>query len=130
MNLSDASDEDEEEEDDDEKLDAMGRAAEEGVESPFFGGDGERGLTSTALRLNADNDDDIAEVETLLDSSADTAGAAGVEELLAKPSSRGVEGIGDAERERGTTSTAFNTEEEEEEPEVAVFDGSDIRLVK
>ena len=71
MNLSDASEGDEDEEDDDDELDALGREAlEEGVESPFFGGDGVRGLTSTTLRLSADNDDDIAEVEELLDASA------------------------------------------------------------
>ena len=124
MNLHDASEEDEEEEDEDEELDALGReAVEEGVESPFFGGDGVRGLTSTTLRLSADNEDDIAEVETLLDTSA---GRANVEELLARLSSRGDEERGDADRERGTTSTTFNAEEEEETG-VAVFDGSDIR---
>ena len=70
--MSDASEEDE---DDDEELDVLGReSVEEGVESPFFAGDGVRGLTSTTLRLSADND--AAEVETLLDSSAGRAGAA------------------------------------------------------
>ena len=92
MKLSDASEGDEEEEDDDEELDAVGReATDEGGESPFFGGDGIRGLTSTTLRLRADNDDDIAEVETLLDSSADTA-ADEEEEMAERPSSRGVDG--------------------------------------
>ena len=111
MNSSDAR---EEEEDDDEKFDAMGReAVEEVVESPFFGGDGVRGLTSTTLRLSADNDDTTAEVEIMLASSKDTAGAAEVEELLARPSSRGVVERGDADCERGTTSTTFNSEEEE-----------------
>ena len=110
--MSDAS---EEEEDDDEELDALGmEAAEEGVESPFFGGDGVRGLTSTTLRLSADNDEDIAEVEMLLDSSTDTAGAAEAEELLAtRPSSSGVLEGGDTDRERGTTSTTFNSVEDE-----------------
>ena len=115
MNVSDASEEDEDEEDDDEELDAVGReAVEERVESPFFGGDGVRGLTSTTLRLNADNDDDITKVEALLDRSEDTTvGAADMEELLARPSSRDVVEGGDADRERGTTSTTFNSVEEE-----------------
>ena len=122
------SEENEDEEDENDELDALGReTAEDGEESSFFGGDGVRGLTSTTLRLSADNDDDTTEVNASLDSSA---GASKVEELLARSSSRGVEERGDAERERGTTSATFNTEEEEEEEEesgVAVFDGSDIR---
>ena len=111
MNLSDASDGDEEEEEDDEELDAVGReAAEEGVESPFFGGDGVRGLTSTTLRLSVDNDDDITEVDAFLDASA---GAAEVEELVERPSPRGVLKGGDADLERGATSTTFNSVEAE-----------------
>ena len=109
----------------------MGReAVEEGVESrysesPFFGGDGVRGLTSTALRLSAKNEDDITEVEIVLDASA---GAAEVEEmLLVRPSSRGDEERGDEDRERGITSTTFNVEVDDSEPGAAVFDGSDIR---
>ena len=115
MNSSDAREGDKEEEEDDEKeLDAVGReTVEEGGEASFFGGDGVRGLTSTTLRLSADNDDDIAEVEALLDSSEDTAGAAEVEELLARPSPRGVLEGGDADREQGTTSTTLNLVEEE-----------------
>ena len=108
MNLSDAREGDEEEEDDDEELDVVGTEA--GGESPFFGGDGVRSLTSTTLRLSADSDDDIAEVEAFLDASA---GAAEAEELLARPSSRGDEERGDADREQGATSTTFNSEEEE-----------------
>ena len=112
MNLSDAGDEDEEEEDDDEELDALGReAVEEGEESSFFGGDGVRGLTSTTLRLSADND--AAEVEELLDSSTDTAGAADEEDLAERPSSRGDEARGDTDRERGTTSTTFDDADED-----------------
>ena len=87
-------------------------SVEEGKESTFPGGDGVRGLTSTTLRLSADNDDDIAEVEALLDASEDTARSADEEELAERPSPRGVE-RGDADRERGTTSTTFNSVEEE-----------------
>ena len=127
--MSDARAEDEDEEDDDEELDAVGReAVEDGVESTF-GGDGVRGLTSATLRLNADNEDDIAEVDAS-DSSADTDRASEAEELVVRPCSRGVVERGDVDRERGTTSTTFNAEEEEEEeeePGFAVFDGSDIR---
>ena len=96
MNLSVAREGDE----DEEELDALGReAVEEGGESPF-GGDGVRGLTSTTLRLSADNDDDTAEAKMSLDSSADTAGDAEVEELLTmRPSSRGGEERGDSDRE-------------------------------
>jgi len=112
LNSSDASEEDEDEDDDDEELDAVGReVTEEGEESPFFGGDGVRVLTSTTLRLSADND--AAEVEMLLNSSTDTVLAAEAEELLEGPSSRDVVEGGDADRERGTTSTTFNSIEEE-----------------
>ena len=105
MNLSDASEEDE---DDDEELDEMGReATEEGEESAFFGGDGVRGRTSTTLRLSADND--AAEVETMLDSSAGRAADEGEE----RPSSRDAVERGDADLEQGTTSTTFNSVEEE-----------------
>ena len=105
-------------------------AVDEGVESrcsesPFFGGDGVRGLTSTTLRLSEDKEDDIAEAETVLDASA---GAAEVEELLLmRPSSRGEEERGDEDRERGTTSTTFNVDEYEVEPVAVDFAGSDIR---
>ena len=114
MNLSDASEEDEEDDDEELEGDVVGREAAEGVESPFFGGDGVRGLTSTTLRLSADNEDDISGVEKLLDSSTDTDGAAEAEELLAtRSSSKGDEERGDADRERGTTSTTLNSVEEE-----------------
>ena len=43
-----------------------------------------------------------------------------------RPSSRGEEERGDEDRERGTTSTTFNVDEDEVEPGAAVFDGSDI----
>ena len=58
----------------------MGREAVEEGGEPTFGGDGVRGLTSTTLRLFADNDEYTVEDETLLDASAGTAEAADKEE--------------------------------------------------
>jgi hypothetical protein len=94
----------------------LDETAEEGA---VFGGDGVRALTSTAFRVNEDNCEKIGEVEitVVFDTSADAAAGADEEEdavplLLTRVSF--AEG-GDEDLDRGTTSTTFNTDEEEED---------------
>ena len=89
-------------------------------------GDGVRALTSTAFKVNEDNDEDITEVETaaVAHSSADALVTADKEEvedavplplLLTRVSA--LEG-GDEDLDRGSTSTTFNADEEEEEEDI------------
>ena len=87
-----------------------------------FGGDGVRARTSTAFRVSEDSDEEIAEVEAAAvadDTSVDAVGAADEEEdevvpLLLIVRVSALEG-GDEDLDRGTTSTTFNAEEDEED---------------
>ena len=88
-------------------------------EEAVFGGDGVRALTSTTFRLSEDNDEEIAEAETtVVDTSSDRSEADDEEEenavplLLTRVSF--AEG-GDEDLDRGSTSTTFNAQEDEEE---------------
>ena len=90
---------------------------EEDALSPT-GGDGVRALTSTTLRVIADNDAAIEEEDTAVANPADTVGEA----AEATPSRGVVSHVdgGDEDRDRGATSTTFKADEDKPATAVVV----------
>ena len=80
-------------------------------EESTIGGDGVRALTSTTFRVSDDSDDATEDADTSIEASSYTARDVGTAPGSARYAA--LPERGDADRDRGTTSTTFIADEEE-----------------